>query len=320
MPCALCGSRIKLDREKTRFMETEISERKSNLDEIRKRINEYEKTLKVNIEDLRKKKEEQIQSHRDLERLRREVNEKFLPRVVSINREMGKIEAEIFELFNLKKNTSEIIERKSSNELEIKILKYFEKVLRKYLFEENSSKEAIKKHMEKYMREFLEIAIISGFENVDLYLMEPRIDSIKFEKLPAGTKVRASMALYYGLLMMGLEHNGRLPCFLIIDSPRQHEMQEDFLGIVKAYSKLDESNGKEVQVIIASADSSIKAATSDSSKVMEFEGRILRDKISEGSENDVRKISDNSGIVKSEKVSAIQTRLDDMIHPVKEEP
>jgi hypothetical protein len=174
--------------------------------------------------------------------------------------------------------------------------------------------------MEKYMREFLEIAIESGFESVDLYFMEPRIDGMKFEELPAGTKVRASMALYYGLLMMGLEHNGRLPCFLIIDSPRQHEIQGDFLRIVQAYSKLDENNGEEVQVIIASADSSIRAATSDSSKIMEFEGRILRDKVPEGPENGDRETSNSSGMLKSGKIPAIQTKLDDVIHLMKEEP
>jgi hypothetical protein len=104
--CALCGNKMKPDEEKTRFMETEISERKENLDEIRKRINRYEKIFKTNIENLRIKKEEQVQLHKDLEKLRKEVDEKFLPKIVNINREMGKIEAEISELLSLKKNTS----------------------------------------------------------------------------------------------------------------------------------------------------------------------------------------------------------------------
>ncbi len=309
--CALCGNKIKPDEERIVSMETEISERKKKLHEMRERINEYEKTLETLIGSLREKREARFQLYKNKEKLRKEGYERFLPRIADTYKEVGRIEAELSEFRSLGHTISKIQEEKSTYELGIEILKHFEKILKKHLLEKDLSKEDIKRYMESYMREFLEIVTEFDFESIELYFMEPEIDGMKFKELPAGAKVRASMALYYGLLMMGLKHNGRLPCFLIIDSPRQHEMQGDFLGIVQAYSKLDENNGKEVQVIIASADPSIKAATSDSSKIMEFEGWILGDKVFEGSENGFIEISNNSGMVRSENVSIIQTRLED---------
>jgi len=304
--CALCGNEIEPDEDIISTIKNEISEGKHNIDELDDRIKEYGKSLKTLTENIKMKKEKRIQLYKDKEKAKKRLDRDFIPEIVDLTRETTKTETELSELSYYKQKILENQEKISSRGSELRILKHFEKLLKENILRKDTSEEQIKKHMEEYLKEFLEIAMGSDFETIKLYDMEPRIDDMKFEEMPAGEQVRASMALYYGLLMMGLEHNGKLPCFLIVDAPRQQEMQEvDFHKIVRIYRNLDENYGEEVQVIISSADPAVIDATSDETKIMEFkEGEmILKDKKPENSESDAEDDLD--------KVSAIQKTLED---------
>lgn len=304
--CALCGSEIELDEERISIMGNEISERKKNVNELRNRIKEYEKSLKILLENIKRKREKRIQLYKDKEKIKKHLDRDFLPKIVDLTREITRIETELSELHYSKQEILENRERITLKESELKIMKQFDKLLKENILGNDTSEKQIKKHMVKYMKEFLEMAMGSGFETVELYDMEPKIDDMKFEVMPEGEKVRASMAIYYGLLMMGLKHNGKLPCFLIIDAPRQQEMQEvNFHKIVRTYRNLDEQHGEEVQVIISSADPAVIDATSNPSKRIEFEEgeMILRDKKLENPNSATK--NDLGGIL------AFQTNLED---------
>ncbi|MGB1586760.1 MAG: hypothetical protein ACPHID_06925, partial [Thermoplasmatota archaeon] len=78
-----------------------------------------------------------------------------------------------------------------------------------------------------------------------------------FEKLRAGEKARVCIAVFHSILAMAVRGQGRLPRFMIVDSPRQQEMDEaDYRTIGAQYKALEDEAqdaGVEFQVIIASA-------------------------------------------------------------------
>lgn len=104
--------------------------------------------------------------------------------------------------------------------------------------------------------------------------LDPRgllsIGGTTFDDFRPGEKARACIAVFYGLLKMSIENDGRLPRFLAIDSPRQQEMDlEDYETIARMYQELAESaakRGTRMQVIIATASGGLDGITDEDRK------------------------------------------------------
>lgn len=96
-----------------------------------------------------------------------------------------------------------------------------------------------------------------------------KIGSARFDQMRPGERIRVCIGVYYVLLKMALFEEGKLPRFLMIDSPRQQEMDlDDYRAVGRLFQQLAEAARAEFQVIIASASPEISFITS--------EDRILR--------------------------------------------
>jgi hypothetical protein len=79
--------------------------------------------------------------------------------------------------------------------------------------------------------------------------------------MSAGQQARVAIAFHIALLLHGLEDVGRMPSFLLLDSPRQQEMNlEDFKALCSRLAGIGSRYADRAQIVIASSDAAAVAA------------------------------------------------------------
>jgi len=111
-------------------------------------------------------------------------------------------------------------------------------------------KEKIEK-IENYMSYFLERAKYTNFQTVKLdnsYL--PKVNGHSYDDKSASEKAMAIIAYHYAFLRFALEDGINFPDFLMIDTPKQQEMQDfRYEPMLESFSEL-ETDGNKFQLII----------------------------------------------------------------------
>jgi hypothetical protein len=83
--------------------------------------------------------------------------------------------------------------------------------------------------------------------------------------MSAGQQARVAIAFHIALLLHGLEDVGRMPSFLLLDSPRQQEMNlHDFKALCSRLADIGRRYAGRAQIVIASSDAAaLDAAPND---------------------------------------------------------
>jgi hypothetical protein len=82
--------------------------------------------------------------------------------------------------------------------------------------------------------------------------------------MSAGQLARVAIAFHIALLLHGLEDAGRMPSFLLLDSPRQQEMNlDDFRALCRRLGDIGRRYAGNAQIIIASSDAAALEAAPD---------------------------------------------------------
>lgn len=106
-----------------------------------------------------------------------------------------------------------------------------------------------------YMDDFLRNSGYRDYENLTLSdKYEPMINNKYYKNASASEVVRTVVAYYLAFLRYSIENKSKFPKFLIIDSPKQQDIDyEDYISIIESMTKLEETN-KDFQLIVTSVD------------------------------------------------------------------
>lgn len=116
--------------------------------------------------------------------------------------------------------------------------------------DENKIKELI-----SYMDDFLRNSGYRDYQKVTLNAKyEPIINGRDYKKASASQIVRTVIAYYYAFLKYSVNKDSNFPKFLMIDSPKQQDLNyEDFISIIETMAELEETN-KDFQLIVTSVE------------------------------------------------------------------
>lgn len=122
----------------------------------------------------------------------------------------------------------------------------------------NERKKNDEKKFEKlirYIDDFLKNSGYRDYEEIALNdKYEPIINNKHYKNASASEKVRTVIAYYFAFLRYSIENDSKFPKFLIIDSPKQQDLNyEDYISIIENMAKLEETN-KDFQLIVTSVE------------------------------------------------------------------
>ena len=106
-----------------------------------------------------------------------------------------------------------------------------------------------------YMDDFLKNSGYRDYEEAALNdKYEPIINNRYYKNASASEKVRTVVAYYFAFLRYSIENDSNFPKFLIIDSPKQQDLNyDDYISIIELMAKLGEAN-KDFQLIVTSVE------------------------------------------------------------------
>lgn len=149
---------------------------------------------------------------------------------------------------------------KKVNSLDKSLIKLDEKLLiinkkkKNAKAQASEDKEKIKK-LTSYMDYFLRKSGYLDYEEIKLNKNHiPKINSKDYQSVSDSQRIRTVIAYYYAFLRYSIEQESNFPSFLMIDSPKQQDIEyKDFISIIETLAELEKDKEK-FQLIVASVE------------------------------------------------------------------